>query len=97
MLKEIAKTEYDDGMTDNEHPLAAVLARNHLHRASQPQNHIAPALSTGRSVVELSKQPTEFRLLGMALAYADAGQTVENPELFFTQPLIDDERIAVLR
>src|SRR4051812_24114935 len=84
-------------MADDEHALAAVLTRDHFHRAPQPENHVAPALAPGRTMIEFSKKTPEFCLLRMALADADASKAIEYSEFLLAQPLVNHERVTVPR
>jgi len=95
MLEEIAEAKHDDGVTDDEHTLPTVFARDHFHGAAKAQDDVAPALAARRPVIELAEQEAEIRLLGMELSNAEAGATIENSEPLFAEPLVNDERIAV--
>src|SRR2546423_4700770 len=52
-LQQIAKTVHDHLMGDDQHALAAVLARDRLDDAAQAQDHVAPALAARRAEIEL--------------------------------------------
>lgn len=96
VLEDVAHTEHDDRVTDDQHSLPAVLARQHLGRAAQPQNHVAPAFSARGPMVELAQQTPELGLVGELFADADGREPVENSEFLFAQPLVDDEGVRVL-
>ena len=75
---------------DDQHAAAGVVQAHRVERAAQPQDHVAPALSTGRAVVELAEQPAELGLMGMAALDAGTGEPVEDAELLLAQPFVDD-------
>src|SRR5438067_13830395 len=60
-LKQVAKTVDDDLMTNNQHALAAIVARDCLIHTPQPQHDIAPTLAARRSVVKLAECGARFR------------------------------------
>src|SRR5881275_2195532 len=76
MLEDVAHAEHDDGVTDDEHALRAVLARDHFRGAPQAKYDVAPAFAAGRSMVELSQQSTELGLVRELLGHADCGKSV---------------------
>src|SRR2546423_13124816 len=78
-------------MGDDEHALAPILARDRINHAAQAQDHVAPTLAAGRTVVELAECLAESELFGETFAYAILRQTIKDAELFFTQPLVVDE------
>ena len=91
VLEQVTHAENDDRMADEEHTLAAVLARYHLGCAAQPENHVAPALTTRRTMIEFAEQFAEFRLVGVIGFDADSRESVENPEFLFPKSLVYDE------
>src|SRR2546429_5178051 len=90
-LKQVAKTVDDDLMTNNQHTLAAIVARDRLIHASQPQDDIAPTLAARRSVVKLAERRARFRQVWIFLLDADARQAIKDAEFPFAQSLVRDE------
>src|SRR5512141_3092232 len=95
LLEQIPHAENDDRMSDEKNALAAVLSRDHFRCAAQAQNHVAPALSAGWTMIEFSQEAAIFCLIGVIRFDADLGEPVENSEFLFAQPLIDDQAILV--
>jgi hypothetical protein len=42
-------------------------------------------------VIELAEEPAEFRLCRLICGNAQRREAIENPELLFPQPLVDDD------
>src|SRR3978361_1366850 len=78
-------------MTNDQDALAAVMQADGVEDASQPQDHVAPALSCRRPEIELAQQSAGGCVLRKTLLYPEPGQAVQNSELFFPQSLVDDE------
>lgn len=95
VLEQVAHAEDDYGMPHQKNALAAVFTRNHFRCAAKAQNHVAPALSPRRTVVEFAEEAAVFGLVGVIGIDADLGEAVENAEFLFAQPLIDDHAILV--
>ena len=96
MLEDVSHAQHHDSVADDQHPLATVLARDHLGGAAQAENDVAPALPAGGTVVELSQQSAEFRLVGKLLFDANGGESIKNSKLLFAKPLIHDQGIRIL-
>src|SRR3954469_7723126 len=47
-------------------------------------------------MIELAEESAKFCLVGMILADADRGESIEHPELLFAEPLVDDEGVRIL-
>src|SRR5690349_11419115 len=84
-------------MTHKQHALATILARDHFSRTAQAEDHVAPAFAAGWTMVELSKQPAEFGLIGVIRFDANLCEAVENSEFLFAQPFVNDKSVFVLR
>ena len=67
---------------DDQHALAAVLARQHVEHAAQAQDHVAPALAAGRPKIELADVRAllgELGILGADAERASAGRGCRTP------------------
>jgi len=95
VLDDVAHAENYDGVTDNQHALAAILPRNHLGGAAQAENDIAPALASRRPMIEFAEDTAELGLIGELLLDPYSGQPVEYSKLLLAKSLIDDERIRI--
>src|SRR5688500_12766647 len=95
VLDEISHAEDDDRVADEQHPLAAVLARDHLDRAAKTEDDVAPALAAGGPMVKFAEQLAKPGLVGMICFDSDLGQAVENSKFLFAKPLVDDDGEAV--
>jgi hypothetical protein len=82
-------------MTHEQNALAAVFARYHLCRTAQTQNHIAPALTTRRPMIEFAEQAPEFRLIGVVGFDADSREAIENSKFLFAESLVYNESVLV--
>src|SRR5665213_852929 len=78
-------------MCDDQHALAVIFSAYHRKCASQSENHVAPALTTGRPVVELTERGTKGSLFGKALQDAVSGETIENAEFLLAKALVDHQ------
>src|SRR5665811_1918727 len=96
VLEYVAHAEHDDRVADDENALAAVLTRDHLGRAAQPEDDVAPAFSSGRAVVELAEEAAELGLIGVDVLDPEGGEPVENSKLLFAEPFVDHERVGIL-
>jgi hypothetical protein len=94
VLEKVAKAQDNHLMSHNQHPATTMVKRNGIERTAQAQDHVAPALPTGRSVVELAEKLAELGLVGMKLLDARAGEAVEDAELLLAQAFIDDKAVA---
>src|SRR5712671_5004608 len=96
MLEDVAHAEDYDGVTDNEHALAAIFAGKHLSRAAEAKNDIAPTLPSRRPVIELAEESAELGLIRELILDAGRGEPVEYSELLLPEPLVDDQRKRIL-
>src|ERR1043165_5958747 len=78
-------------MSDDQHALSPVVARDGVNHAAKTQDHVAPTLAAGWPVIELAERGAGFSLVRVLLLYADAGQTIKDAELFFAQALVRNE------
>src|SRR5438552_2600798 len=60
-LEQVTKAVHDHLVGDDQHALAAVLARDGLDDAAQAQDHVAPALAARRAEIELADMPPLLR------------------------------------
>jgi hypothetical protein len=65
-----------------------MMERDRIHDGSQTQYDVAPALATGRPMIEFSQYPSELGLLRFKAADAGRCQPVEYSEFLFPQALI---------
>ena len=91
-LEQVAEAVDDDLVGDDEHALAAVLARHRVEEAAQAQDHVAPAFAAGRPEIELADVQALLGELGVLGADAERGQPVEDAELLLAQPLVASGR-----
>ena len=91
MLHYVSHAEHDNSVANDQYALTVVLARKHLRGAAQPQNDVAPAFSTRRTMIKLAEQAAELSLIGEVLSDSNCGQPIQNSELFLAEPLVDDE------
>src|SRR5882672_12021023 len=91
VLEDIAHAKHDHRVTNDKDALTTVIARYHLGRAAQPQDDIAPALSSGWTVIELSEQAAVLSLLGELLLDSDVSQPVQNSKLFLAESFVDQK------
>src|SRR6476469_6632709 len=96
VLEEISHAQHYHGVTNDQNPLPAVFARDHFGGTAKRQDDVTPALSSGRTMIEFAEESRKFRLVGVVIPASDGGQAVENPEFFFAEALVDDERVTVL-
>lgn len=73
VLEQVAHAENDDRMSNEKNALAAVLTRDHFGCAAKAQNHVAPALSAGWTMIEFAEEATVFCLIGVIGFDADLG------------------------
>src|SRR5687768_18296321 len=57
-FEQVAKTIDDDLMRNDQHTLAAILARHRIDDAAQPQDHVAPAFTAWRPEIKLADMRT---------------------------------------
>ena len=87
-LEQVAQAVDDHLVGDDQHAVAAVLARQHVEQAAQAQDHVAPALAAGRAEVELADVQALLGELGVLGADAERRQPVEDAELLLAQALV---------
>lgn len=97
VLEDVAHAEHDHRVTNDKDALTTVIAGDHLGRAAQPENDVAPAFSSRWTVIELSEQAAVLGLLGELLLDPDVGEPIENAKLLLAEPFVDEERIGILR
>jgi hypothetical protein len=95
VLEYVAHAEHDNRVADDENALAAMFTRDHLGRAAQAENDVAPAFSSGRAVIELAEQAAGLGLVGVDVLDSDGGEPVENAKLLLAKPLVDHERVGI--
>src|SRR4051812_33158183 len=78
-------------MADDQYPSPAMVEADGIERAAQAEDDVAPALARRRTVVELTEQAAELRLIRKFLLDAAPGQAVEHAEFLLAQPFIDEE------
>lgn len=91
MLEYVAHAKHDDGVPYYEDSFSTVRARYHLGRAAKAKNDIAPAFTTGWSMVKLAQHASELRLIRVLLSDADRRESIEDAELLFAESLVDDQ------
>ena len=84
VLKQVAHAKNNHLMSQDEHAAPTVVQAHRIERTTQTKDHITPALTSRRTVIELAKEAAEFGLLRVQLLDARAGEPVEDAELFFT-------------
>ena len=82
-------------MGQDKYAAPTVVQAHRVERTTQTKDHIAPALTSRRTVIELAKKTAEFGLLRMQLLDAGASKPVEDAELLFAQPFVYDERLVL--
>ncbi len=89
-VEQIAQAVDDHLVADDEDAIAPIFARQHVEKAAQAQDHVAPAFAAGRAKVELADVRPLLGELGIPGADAERRQPVEDAELLFAQPLVAD-------
>lgn len=95
VLKQVTHAKNNHLMGQDKYAAPTVVQAHRIERATQTKDHIAPALTSRGTVIELAEKPAEFGLLRMQLLDARASEPVEDAELFFTQPFVYDERLVL--
>src|SRR3954453_16760113 len=84
-------------MRDDHDIAAAIMERHGIEQRAEPKDHVAPALSTWRPVIEFSGQPPERSLLPIERGNAGGRKTIEHAEFLLAQAFVDADRRAFSR
>ena len=90
LLEDVAEAQHDDLVADDQHAPVAIMQVDGVEHRAQAQDHVGPALAAGRAMIEFAEPAAVRGFLGKALADAERGQPVEDPELALAQALVDD-------
>lgn len=78
-------------MPHNEDALIPVMQTEGVQRRPQPKDHITPALSARRTMIEFAKLAPRLCLFGISRLDTLGRQPIKNPELSLPKTLIDAE------
>lgn len=65
-----------------------MMQRHGVEHTAQPENDVAPAFPTRRTMVELSHARTQLGLLGIPVRNAKAREAIENAKLTLPQSFV---------